>query len=220
MRKYVLDVPSPICASHTTPHSYLFFFFFAHKKLFLDIFWNKINEKLNRQLSFQDDITSTDESCCDESSNDENFLINNQQNHQKLVQQPPPPPIVSSQRSFEDEAKQQLFVQTQNQKINEKMLDNQKLLLESLSSLPQNLLQSWIQSGQLQVSVDDGEKIFRSTSTKFLTFSLFFYPLVRTIRWYAVDNNPVRDTKGKFNAGDHHKENSDQASYRENQVGS
>jgi hypothetical protein len=136
-----------------------------------------------------------------------------------MVQQQPPPPIVSSLRTFEDEAKQQLFVQTQNQKINEKMLDNQKLLLESLSSLPQNLLQSWIQSGQLQVSVDDGEKIFRSTSTKFLKFSSFHAPC-RSIRWYAVDNNPVRDTKGKFYAGDHHKENSDQATYRENQVGS
>lgn len=113
--------------------------------------------KLNHQLSFQDDITSTDESCCDESSNDENFLIanQNQQNHQKLPQQPPL--IITPQRTFEDDNKQQLFIQTQNQKINEKMLDNQKLLLESLSSLPQNLLQSWIQSGQLQVSVDDGE---------------------------------------------------------------
>lgn len=46
-----------------------------------------------------------------------------------------------------------------------------------------------------------------------------FFPL-SSLRWYAVDNNPVRDTKGKFNAGDHHKENSDQAVNRENQDGS
>lgn len=61
-------------------------------------------------------------------------------------------------RNFDEDNKQHLFLQNQNQKINEKMLDNQKLLLESLSNLPQNLLQSWIQSGQLQVSVDDGKK--------------------------------------------------------------
>lgn len=131
--------------------------------------------KLNRQLSFQDDITSTDESCCDESSNDENFLIPNQQSHQKIVQQPAPLPIVMQQRSFDDETKHQLFIQTQNQKINEKMLDNQKLLLESLSSLPQNLLQSWIQSGQLQVSVDDGENIFYSRCRWNSSNSLFPY---------------------------------------------
>lgn len=88
----------------------------------------------------------------DESSNDENFSIPNN-NHQKL--QPQPQTIVTTQKN--DENKQQIFIQAQNQKINEKMLDNQKLLLESLSNLPQNLLQSWIQSGQLQVSVDDGK---------------------------------------------------------------
>lgn len=129
--------------------------------------------KLNHQLSFQDDITSTDESCCDESSNDENnFLIPNQQNHQKVPQQPPSP-AVSSQRSSEDENKHQLFIQTQNQKINEKMLDNQKLLLESLSSLPQNLLQSWIQSGQLQVSVDDGKYLTRFPISSLQTKDFF-----------------------------------------------
>lgn len=114
--------------------------------------------KLNLQLSFQDDITST-ESDLDESSNDENFLIPSQ-NHQKLQQQQQqqqPVQIVTAQRNFDEDNKQHLFLQTQNQKINEKMLDNQKLLLESLSNLPQNLLQSWIQSGQLQVSVDDGK---------------------------------------------------------------
>lgn len=52
--------------------------------------------------------------------------------------------------------------QTQNHhRISEKILDNQKFLLESLSNLPQNLLQSWIQSGQLQVSVDEGELLLR-----------------------------------------------------------
>lgn len=112
--------------------------------------------KLNHQLSFQDDITSTDDSCCESNceSNEENFLVPNQQNHQKLQ---PPPPIMTAQRNHDSDNKQQMFIQTQNQKINEKMLDNQKLLLESLSNLPQNLLQSWIQSGQLQVSVDDGK---------------------------------------------------------------
>jgi hypothetical protein len=71
------------------------------------------------------------------------------------------------QRSIlEEEAKQLLQQQQQqqnqqnHQRINEKILDNQKLLLESLSTLPQSLLQSWIQSGQLQVSVDEGESDF------------------------------------------------------------
>lgn len=64
-----------------------------------------------------------------------------------------------TQKNGDDDSKQHLLIQNQNQKINEKMLDNQKLLLESLSNLPQNLLQSWIQSGQLQVSVDDGNKL-------------------------------------------------------------
>ena len=71
----------------------------------------------------------------------------------------------AAQRSIlEEEAKQLLHQhqqqqqqQNSQQRINEKILDNQKLLLESLSTLPQNLLQSWIQSGQLKVSVDDGE---------------------------------------------------------------
>jgi len=52
---------------------------------------------------------------------------------------------------------QQQQQKAQGQRINEKMLDNQKLLLESLSNLPPNLLQSWIQTGQLQVTVDDGK---------------------------------------------------------------
>lgn len=86
-------------------------------------------------------------------------MINNQ-SQPKLQQQPPVMPNVQSHsiRNFDEDNKQHLFLQNQNQKINEKMLDNQKLLLESLSNLPQNLLQSWIQSGQLQVSVDDGKK--------------------------------------------------------------
>lgn len=80
--------------------------------------------------------------------------MENQQ--QKLASQQSTP-ILVAQRKFEEESKQQLFIQTQNQKINEKMLDNQKLLLESLSSLPQNLLKSWIESGQLSVTVDNGK---------------------------------------------------------------
>lgn len=119
--------------------------------------------KLNYQLSFQDDITST-ESDLDESSNDENFLVPNQ-NHQPPQSQPPTiVPMHKSEESKQQHQQQQqqhVFIQAQNQKINAKMLDNQKLLLESLSNLPQNLLQSWIQSGQLQVSVDDGKIIFR-----------------------------------------------------------
>lgn len=128
--------------------------------------------KLNHQLLFQDDITSTDESG-DESSNDENFLVPNQnhqkaptpqhhhqqqqqqQHHQQIV-----PNAVSMQRNHEEDSKQLLHQQSQNQKINEKMFDNQKLLLESLSNLPPNLLQSWIESGQLQVSVDDSKYSF------------------------------------------------------------
>lgn len=83
----------------------------------------------------------------DDSSNDEN--VENQQ--QKLTAHQSTP-MLAAQRKFENETKQQFFIQTQNQKINEKMLDNQKLLLESLSSLPQNLLKSWIESGQLSVT--------------------------------------------------------------------
>lgn len=70
----------------------------------------------------------------------------------------------AAQRSFiEEETKQLLHhhqqqqQQQSQQRISEKILDNQKLLLESLSTLPQSLLQSWIQSGQLQVTVDEGE---------------------------------------------------------------
>lgn len=59
---------------------------------------------------------------------------------------------VPTLRNFEKEKSQQ---QVEHQ-INEKMMDNHKLLLESLSNLPQNILQSWIQSGQLQVSMDEG----------------------------------------------------------------
>lgn len=87
--------------------------------------------------------------------------------------QPPHLVAAAAQRSMmEEEAKQLLHqqqlqqqhqqhqgMQNSTQRISEKILDNQKLLLESLSTLPQNLLQSWIQSGQLKVSVDDGEFI-------------------------------------------------------------
>lgn len=86
------------------------------------------------------------------------------------MQSQPPHLVAAAQRSMlEEEAKQLLHqqqlqqqqsMQQNSQRINEKMLDNQKLLLESLSSLPQNLLQSWIQSGQLKVTVDDGELEF------------------------------------------------------------
>lgn len=61
---------------------------------------------------------------------------------------------VPSLRSLDEENRQHLVIH--NQKMSEKILDNQKLLLDSLSSLPPNLLQSWIQSGQLQVTVDEG----------------------------------------------------------------
>lgn len=70
-------------------------------------------------------------------------------------QQQQTPLVIQQPRVFEEENKQ-LLHQPQNNRINEKILDNQKLLLESLSNLPQNLLQNWIQSGQLQVSVDEG----------------------------------------------------------------
>lgn len=110
------------------------------------------------QLSFQDDITSTDES--EESENDENFILPSQQNHkmqqqQQQIQQQ----AVAQQRAFADDDGKQLLhsQQTQNHRISEKILDNNKLLLESLTNLPPNLLQSWIQSGQLQVTVDDGK---------------------------------------------------------------
>ncbi|KAL7050800.1 hypothetical protein ACKWTF_004219 [Chironomus riparius] len=116
----------------------------------------------------KDDITSTDDS--DESENDENFIVPSQQNNhkQQQVQQQSSQIVIhpqhhqqqqQQQRIHEDESKlQQHLQQTQTQnhhRINEKILDNQKFLLESLSNLPQNLLQSWIQSGQLQVSVDE-----------------------------------------------------------------
>lgn len=86
-----------------------------------------------------------------------------------IQSQPPHLVAAAAQRSMmEEEAKQLLHqqqlqqqqhqgVQNSTQRISEKIFDNQKLLLESLSTLPQNLLQSWIQSGQLKVSVDDGE---------------------------------------------------------------
>ena len=93
---------------------------------------------------------------------------------QKIAQQQQTqPPPMTLLRNFDDDNKQHLFVQTQNQKINEKMLDNQKLLLESLTNLPQNLLQSWIQSGQLQVSVDEGEK--NAANKKKIDFKFHFY---------------------------------------------
>jgi 7-keto-8-aminopelargonate synthetase-like enzyme len=100
------------------------------------------------------------------------------QNNHKMMQSQPPHLVAAAaaQRSMlEEEAKQLLHqqqlqqqqhqhqhhqqqsMQSNTQRISEKILDNQKLLLESLSTLPQNLLQSWIQSGQLKVTVDDGE---------------------------------------------------------------
>lgn len=125
---------------------------------------------------------------------------------------------MTSLRNF-DEDNKHLFIQTQNQKINEKMLDNQKLLLESLTNLPQNLLQSWIQSGQLQVSVDEGERSFHNQkiglnvelneknrvqeSHKFILFS--------RSRWHAINPNSFRNSKGKLDPGNYHEENSDQA---------
>ena len=62
---------------------------------------------------------------------------------------------VPTLRNMEKEKSQQLV----EHQINEKMMGNHKLLLESLSNLPQNILQSWIQSGQLQVSMDEGNII-------------------------------------------------------------
>lgn len=44
----------------------------------------------------------------------------------------------------------------QQQKMNEKILDH-KLLLENLSSLPQDILQNLIRTGQLQLSMDEGK---------------------------------------------------------------
>jgi hypothetical protein len=70
------------------------------------------------------------------------------------TQQHPSMVNVPSLRSLDEENRQHLVIH--NQKMSEKILDNQKLLLDSLSSLPPNLLQSWIQSGQLQVTVDEG----------------------------------------------------------------
>lgn len=137
-------------------------------------------------------------------------------------QQPaPPPPVMTSLRNFDEDNKQHLFIQTQNQKINEKMLDNQKLLLESLTNLPQNLLQSWIQSGQLQVSVDEGKRMthviknLKHFKLNFmLTFKCFYLSFCRR---HAINSNPIRNTKGKFDPGNHNKENSDQTSNRKNQ---
>jgi hypothetical protein len=85
---------------------------------------------------------------------------------QPHIQQQAPQQQQLQQRAFEEENKQLLHHQhqTQTHRINEKILDNQKLLLESLSNLPQNLLQSWIQSGQLQVSVDEGVYFFTCSS--------------------------------------------------------
>lgn len=81
----------------------------------------------------------------------------------QISQSPQNLSTAAAQRSYLEEETKQLLQhhqqqqQQQNtQRISEKILDNQKLLLESLSTLPQSLLQSWIQSGQLQVSVDEG----------------------------------------------------------------
>lgn len=103
----------------------------------------------------QDDISTTEESC-DESSNDESFLTSslevNSPNSQSLQQNLPSP------RNYDEDkmALQQQYIQ--QQKINEKLMDNQnKILLENLSNLPQNILQNLIQTGQIQLSTDDGE---------------------------------------------------------------
>lgn len=104
----------------------------------------------------QDDISTTEESC-DESSNDESFLtssleVNSPPNSQSLQQNLPSP------RNYDEDkmALQQQYIQ--QQKINEKLMDNQnKILLENLSNLPQNILQNLIQTGQIQLSTDDGE---------------------------------------------------------------
>ena len=85
-------------------------------------------------------------------------MIQNQQLQQRtapVVQQVAAAAAVPTLRNFEKEKSQQLV----DHQINEKMMDNHKLLLESLSNLPQNILQSWIQSGQLQVSMDEGNFI-------------------------------------------------------------
>lgn len=82
-------------------------------------------------------------------------MIQNQQLQQRtapVVQQVVAAAAVPTLRNFEKEKSQHLV----EHQINEKMIDNHKLLLESLSNLPQNILQSWIQSGQLQVSMDEG----------------------------------------------------------------
>lgn len=85
--------------------------------------------------------------------------------------------VAAAQRSFIEEEKKQLIHQQQQQqsqqRISEKIFDNQKLLLESLSSFPQNLLQSWIQSGQLKVSVDEGNYFCMCKLVKII----FFYQL-------------------------------------------
>lgn len=157
-----------------------FYHFLSHFNKFLHCKKPLSKPKIQSiQLSFQDDITSTDDS--DESENDENFIAPSSQpsNHKQQLQQQhqQATQIViqqqqnnhhqqhhqHQQRISEDDNKQlllnqQQIQQTQNHnRLSEKILDNQKFLLESLSNLPQNLLQSWIQSGQLQVSVDEGE---------------------------------------------------------------
>lgn len=104
----------------------------------------------------QDDISTTEESC-DESDCDESFLtssleVNSPPNSQSLQQNVPSP------RNYDDEKMvlQQQYMQ--QQKINEKLIDSQnKLLLENLSNLPPNILQNLIQTGQIQISTDDGE---------------------------------------------------------------
>lgn len=119
--------------------------------IFLFLVFNKIPF----DILLQDDISTTEESC-DESSNDESFLTSslevNSPNSQSLQQNLPSP------RNYDEDkmALQQQYIQ--QQKINEKLMDNQnKILLENLSNLPQNILQNLIQTGQIQLSTDDGE---------------------------------------------------------------
>jgi hypothetical protein len=127
----------------------------------------------------QDDITSSeDEQSCDESSNDENFIassheINAKPTTQSVTQKLPSP------RLYNNEDKMMLQQQIQQQKMNEKLIDSQnKILLENLSNLPQNILQNLIQTGQLQLCTDDGEffkkKKIPENFNSFLHSSIFY----------------------------------------------
>jgi hypothetical protein len=83
-------------------------------------------------------------------------LPSQQNNHKLSIQNHQPPQLVVTQRTFEKEENNKAHQHPLTNRISEKHLDDHKLLLESLSNLPQNLLQSWIQSGQLQVTVEEG----------------------------------------------------------------